>query len=411
MAAQNLRLSNNPLFEVIKKHTFLKQFWQKKPYVFRGVLTDIAGELELAIDGNELAGLACEDMVESRIIFGHEKTGEWRCEQGVFTEDRFAHLPESNWTLLVQGVDQWFEEVQQLFQYFDFLPQWRLEDIMASYAPIGGGVGPHFDYYDVFLLQVSGSREWKLGQQCDDSSALQNNQHVKLLEEFITSDTQVLTPGDMLYVPAGTAHWGTATSDDCITFSVGFRSPSEKELVTHLLENLIEQCAENRRYQDDINYAEDNEDRNEGRMTGENIKKNNYTISHPARINNSVHHKVSELLHVLTQENIHKAAQQAFGELVTEPRYFSSEEETASPDEISAQFERAIKQSPTLELSIPVSTRLAFSTTELFVNGESYVVSESFAQSVCDGLITVAAMSEAEKTVLAALIEQGDIAL
>ena len=397
MISKTTSVSNNPLFEVINKDTFLGTYWQQKAYVFRSVLETAASELELAIDGNELAGLACEDMVESRIIFGHEETGEWRCEQGVFAEERFANLPDNNWTLLVQGVDQWFEEVQELFQYFDFLPQWRLEDIMASYAPQGGGVGPHFDYYDVFLLQVSGSREWKLGQQCDDSSELQDNHQVKLLQNFETTETHVLMPGDMIYVPAGKAHWGTAISDDCITFSVGFRSPSEKELVAHLLENIIEQCAENKRYQDAIG--------------GIDSIGNSSNTSHPAKINVSVQYKVIELLQALSQEKIHAAAQQAFGELVTEPRYFSSDEALVTQSDIRSQCEQAINQSATLELSIPVYTRVAFSAAGLFVNGESYAVSESFAQSVCEGLVTVATMSEKERLVLITIIERGDLEL
>ncbi len=182
----------NPLFNIIKQDVFLSEYWQQKPYVFRDALTDNVNDILETVDGNELAGLACEEMVESRIIFGHGQTGEWRCEQGVFDESRFASLPEKNWTLLVQGLDQWFEEVRALFHYFDFLPQWRLEDIMASYAPKGGGVGPHFDYYDVFLIQVSGSREWKLGQQCDEKSELQSNDQVKLLQAFVTGDTHTL---------------------------------------------------------------------------------------------------------------------------------------------------------------------------------------------------------------------------
>jgi len=103
------------------------------------------------------------------------------------------------------------DEARHIFSCFDFLPQWRLEDIMASYAPIGGGVGPHFDYYDVFLIQVSGSRQWRLGQLCDETTELQDNSQVKLLEQFTTEVTHELNPGDMIYIPAGKAHWGVAS--------------------------------------------------------------------------------------------------------------------------------------------------------------------------------------------------------
>lgn len=381
----------NPLFNNIQQNVFLKEYWQQKPYVFRDVLTENVNDIVGVVDGNELAGLACEEEVESRIIFGHGRAGKWRCEQGVFNENRFVSLPDENWTLLVQGLDQWFEEVRELFHYFDFLPQWRLEDIMASYAPKGGGVGPHFDYYDVFLIQVSGSREWKLGQQCDEQSELQNNDQVKLLQEFLIEETHDLKAGDILYIPAGKAHWGTASSDDCITFSVGFRAPSEKELVTQLLENIIEKCADNLRYQDLVSDG----------------------VHHPAKMTDEVHKQVNQLLQQLTQEKLQQAAQQAFGELVTEPRYFLSDDdmEEFSEQDFHFQVNQIVKKSSVIPIFIPVSTRLAFSTAGLFINGECYVVSELFAESVCDGEIAVENMSESEKLVLITLLKLGDVSL
>ena len=381
----------NPLFNKVKQEVFLKEYWQQKPYVFQGSLTESVNDIVEVVDGNELAGLACEDMVESRIIFGYGETEEWRCEQGVFDEDRFAHLPEKNWTLLVQGLDQWFEEVRDLFDYFDFLPQWRLEDIMASYAPKGGGVGPHFDYYDVFLIQVSGTREWKLGQQCDEQSELQNNDQVKLLKEFLTEETHDLKAGDILYVPAGKAHWGTASSDDCITFSVGFRAPSEKELVTHLLENIIEKCADNLRYQDSVDDIN----------------------AHPAKITNSAKQKVTRLLQQLSQEKLQEAAQQTFGELVTESRYFLSDEcmDEVLDQDFHSQVNQMVSELDSISIYSPVSTRLAFSDAGLFVNGEFYSISEHFAESICDGKIVVESMSDSERLILIALLEQGDVSL
>jgi len=381
----------NPLFNKIKQKVFLKEYWQQKPYVFRDALTESVNDIVETVDGNELAGLACEDMVESRIIFGYGETEEWRCEQGVFDEDRFANLPEENWTLLVQGLDQWFEEVRDLFDHFDFLPQWRLEDIMASYAPKGGGVGPHFDYYDVFLIQVSGTREWKLGQQCDEQSELQDNDQVKLLQEFLTEETHELKAGDILYVPAGKAHWGTASSDDCITFSVGFRAPSEKELVTHLLENIIEKCADKLRYQDSVDDIN----------------------THPAKIANSAKQQVSKLLQQLSQENLQEAAQQAFGELVTESRYLLSDEcmDEVLDQDFHSQVNQIVSELDSISIYSPVSTRLAFSEAGLFVNGEFYSVPEHFAESICDGKIVVENMSDSERLVLIALLEQGDVSL
>ncbi|MBK8289148.1 MAG: hypothetical protein IPK95_11375 [Cellvibrionales bacterium] len=147
---------------------------------------------------------------------------DWQCEQGPFKAKRFKTLPPSHWTLLVQSVDQWIPEIQALLAQFDFLPRWRLDDIMISYATDGGGVGPHFDYYDVFLLQASGKRRWQVGQRCDENSALRDNDKIKLLKDFHTEADYTLATGDMLYLPAGVAHWGTAVGDDCITISIGF---------------------------------------------------------------------------------------------------------------------------------------------------------------------------------------------
>lgn len=377
------------LFVDIQKDVFLKEYWQKKTYVFREVLLDLASDIVESINGNELAGLACEDEVESRIIFGHDQLGEWRCEQGVFDEKRFATLPEKNWTLLVQGIDQWFEEVQDIYAYFNFLPQWRLEDVMASYAPLGGGVGPHFDYYDVFLIQVSGSREWRLGQQCDDESELQNNNQVKLLQHFFTEETHVLAAGDILYVPAGKAHWGIATTDDCVTFSVGFRAPSEKELLTVILEDIVEQCCENKRYKDSLLSIDD----------------------HSAKINVSAHAQLTPLLANLTPEKIQRAAQQALGSLVTESRYMSSQENDAenSLEQWVAITKKMIEKKQVIELCIPLHTRLAFSDTQLFVNGEVFDVEEAFAQAVCDGIVPVVLMGEEEIDIMAGLFFQGFI--
>jgi 50S ribosomal protein L16 3-hydroxylase len=391
MSAHTSDPLSNPLFNVLKQDIFLSEYWQQQPYVFRDALTDSVNNIVETVDGNELAGLACEEMVESRIIFGCGQTGEWRCEQGVFDESRFASLPDQNWTLLVQGLDQWFEEVRDLFQYFDFLPQWRLEDVMASYAPKGGGVGPHFDYYDVFLIQVTGTREWKLGQQCDEQSELQNNEQVKLLKEFLTEETHELKTGDILYVPAGKAHWGTATSDDCITLSVGFRSPSEKELVAHLLEGIIDKCAENLRFQDPVSD----------------------TNTHPSKISISTQQQVTQLLQQLSQDNIQQAAQQAFGELVTEPRYFLSEESMGevSEHDFPSQLNQMVSECSAISIYSPVSTRLAFSEIGLFINGIHYLVSEAFAENMCDGEVVFENMGESEKLVLITLLEQGDVSL
>src|SRR5690606_11456768 len=196
---------------------FLSEYWQKKPLLMRQVASGLAHP-----DANTLAGLALEDEVESRLISGHD-LGPWNLQNGPFQERDFDLMPKENWTLLVQSVDCFLTEVSLLLDYFDFLPAWRLEDIMISYAAKGGSVGPHFDQYDVFLVQASGSRRWQIGQRCDGSTLLLPHDDLKLLADFQVQEELVLEAGDVLYLPPDLAHWGIAESDDCITWSVGLR--------------------------------------------------------------------------------------------------------------------------------------------------------------------------------------------
>lgn len=372
------------MFNALPKDDFLTQYWQQKAHVFRDAMSDLVG----LIEGDELAGLACEESAESRVIKGREEHGKWCCEQGPFAEEYFGQLPKEDWTLLVQGVDQWFEEVHNILARFDFLPQWRLEDIMASYAPVGGGVGPHFDYYDVFLIQISGSRQWRLGQTCDAASPLQTNSEVKLLDEFITEETHELNPGDMLYVPAGKAHWGVASSDDCITFSVGFRAPSEKELLSSVLEHLVDTLSDNHRYKDTLQSIDQD----------------------PAKINGAVQNQVQQLMASLTPERIQQAAAQVFGELVTEPRHCALEEGEGEESSNSI-ITSALKQQTDITLWVPAHTRLAYSDQYLFVNGEAYNAHEDFAQAVCQAYLPHSLLNSANILILEALISQGDLAL
>ncbi|MFT5420643.1 MAG: 50S ribosomal protein L16 3-hydroxylase [Candidatus Endobugula sp.] len=374
------------IFTAITKETFLNTIWQTKPYVFSQAMPEL---IDL-IDGNELAGLACEAEIESRIIAGYEVFGQWTCQQGPFTEDTFSTLPEKNWTLLVQGMDQWIDEVRDILQVFSFLPQWRLEDIMASYAPIGGGVGPHFDYYDVFLIQVSGSREWRLGQCCDEATSLQDNDQVKLLAEFVTEETHLLQAGDMIYIPAGKAHWGVASSEDCITFSVGFRAPSEKELLSTVFDNMIDGLSEHHRYKDNLASIDE----------------------HPAKINNAAHQQLVEFISTLSAEKLQHAAEQAFGEQVTGPRYAPmSELISIEKGEFEAVIAELIEAKEDLSIVTLAHSRLAFSDTQLFVNGEAYNTHESFAESVCNGLIPYTLLTKASVNILKDLLDNGDITL
>ena len=227
---------------------FLRDYWQRRPLLIRGAFPD----LECPLEPDELAGLACEEGVEARLVEEHGADGPWQVSHGPFDEATFSRLPERNWTLLVQAVDHFVPEVAQLLEHFDFLPRWRLDDIMISYAPPGGSVGPHVDQYDVFLLQGSGQRRWQLGGKVADNAPILDGIDLRILERFDVApgDDWILEPGDMLYLPPAWAHHGVSESDDCMTLSVGFRAPSADESITSFADYLGEQLPASLRYSD-----------------------------------------------------------------------------------------------------------------------------------------------------------------
>lgn len=206
---------------------FLRDYWQKKPLIIRQAFPG----MESPVSPDELAGLACEPSVESRIVIEDDAGKPWQLENGPFDADRFQSLPETHWTLLVQGLDHWVPDLAPLLDRFRFVPNWRLDDIMASYAPEGGSVGPHYDQYDVFLLQAEGRREWHYGGDCDETSARVDGTPLRILQDWQPEHTYTLEPGDMLYIPPGVGHHGIARGD-CITLSIGFRAPSHDDILT-----------------------------------------------------------------------------------------------------------------------------------------------------------------------------------
>lgn len=223
---------------------FLQQYWQQKPLLLRNAIPRFINPLS----PDELAGLACESEIESRLIKNNQ--ANWELLHGPFQESVFTSLPSTNWTLLVQAVDHYIPEVAQLLNYFRFIPNWRIDDVMVSYAAQGGSVGPHFDNYDVFLLQGAGRRRWQLGPQCNEHSPLIAGQPLSLLADFNVESEWILETGDVLYVPPGYGHWGTAEDNDCMTYSIGFRAPSHGELLADFSNERLSYLTEQQRYTD-----------------------------------------------------------------------------------------------------------------------------------------------------------------
>lgn len=220
----------------ITAEQFLREYWQKKPLLVRQAIPEIATFLE----PEDIQSLALEDTVTARLI---QQTGknhdQWQVKSSPLEESDFKNLP-SYWTLLVQAVDHYSMDLAELWKKFHFIPQWRRDDIMVSYAPQGGSVGKHFDFYDVFLVQGFGHRRWQLGQHCNENTQFIEGQPLKLLSEMEISFDEVLAPGDLLYVPPGLSHYGVA-EDECLTYSFGFRMPN----LAGVIDRVSDQFADN----------------------------------------------------------------------------------------------------------------------------------------------------------------------
>ncbi len=207
------------------KESFLKEYWQKKPLLIKGAFANFKSPIE----PDELAGLSLEDEVESRMIIQQSPT-DYILKTGPFDEDTFKNLPEKNWTLLIQGMDKLIPDVADLIPAFAFIPNWRLDDVMVSYASIGGNVGPHYDNYDVFLLQAKGKRNWQLSSKnCNPGNYIEGLD-VRLMKKFVVEDDYICEAGDLLYIPPVWGHHGTGLTNDCVTFSFGYRSYKGQEV-------------------------------------------------------------------------------------------------------------------------------------------------------------------------------------
>jgi 50S ribosomal protein L16 3-hydroxylase len=316
---------------------FLADYWQKKPLLIRQAIPNFTGLLS----PNDLAGLACEDDVQARII--KQKDENWTVENSPFDETIFAKLPKKNWTLLVQSVNHYLPEAADLLALFNFIPHARLDDLMVSYAPIGGGVGAHVDSYDVFLLQGAGKRNWKISSQKD--LTLVDNQPIKVLKHFEAEQEWTLEAGDMLYLPPQIAHWGVSQSDDCMTYSIGFRAPKKQELAHEFLSYLQDSLHENAQLEGLYEDAD-------------------LTLQqHPAEITSEMTAKVAAILNKIHWDN--NTVADFLGRYLSEPK----------PDIIFTparkirleNFTKKIAQKPCL---LDLKSQLLWSQNQFYLNGE-----------------------------------------
>lgn len=367
---------------------FLREYWQKRPLLIRNPWTAWANPLE----PDELAGLACDNDVESRLVW--RSGNSWQMEQGAFADERFTELGADPWTLLVQAVDHYVPDVAALIEPFRFVPNWRIDDVMVSYASDGGGVGPHFDQYDVFLIQGLGRRRWQLGQRCDGTSALLPHDDLKLLAEFTATEEWVLEPGDILYVPPGVAHDGVALSDDCMTYSVGFRAPERGDLIANWCDHVLEGVAEDDLYTDpDLRMQS-----NPGEISADAV----------ARI------------HAMILESLgdRPAFARWFGEFISTPKYPGAEVEPADRIDLGEVRSALASGDP---LYRNAASRFSFiredaGTLSLFVDGQHFACAAetaAFAEQLCaqDEVEVDPAMAQADAVVrlIARLIDQGSV--
>lgn len=330
----------------LDKKTFLAQHWQRKPLLIRNAIDDFSSP----VSAEELAGLAMEDQVESRII--DTAHGNWQLHHGPFEAEDFTR--DKPWTLLVQAVDHYIAEVAELRKFVDFLPQWRVDDVMVSYAVDGGSVGPHFDNYDVFLLQGEGERHWQLGQFCDADTALLPHDELRILQHFECTREYLLGPGDVLYVPPGIAHWGTARGE-CTTFSIGFRAPRINDMVSRWADQLLEQLNPEQFYSDA--HIE--------------------PVTRPGEIRpRDLQRALSQLQAALDQQT----GTHWFGELVTEPRYTDAVEgdELAQAKALLLDKPAAVDLSPAAKLAWQQQAEGVM----VFANGDSRLFGEAVLPSL-----------------------------
>ena len=315
---------------------FMRRHWQRTPRLIRAAMPDpLAG-----FDRRRVFALAAQDDVESRLVVRSGR--EWTVRHGPFARRSLPSLAVPRWTVLVQGVDLHDAAVHRLRDRFRFAGDARLDDVMVSFATDGGGVGPHLDSYDVFLLQVAGRRRWRIGRTA--RPAWRHDVPLKMLRGFVPSETAVLEPGDMLYLPPGWGHDGVALGE-CITASIGFRAPAEAGLAAELVQRIAEAAvdeAEPASTHDERRYADAGEP----------------ATDRPARVPERLHRFADAAIDRLLADA--QSRQQALGEVLSEPKPGTWFERATSPLTIASG------------VSLVAGTRMLYDDRHLYINGESF---------------------------------------
>ncbi|MHB1333166.1 MAG: JmjC domain-containing protein [Sulfuriferula sp.] len=329
---------------------FLREYWQKKPLLIRNAVPGFAG----LINSAALLELSCEENAQARLI-RQKKRDDWQLQHGPFTRTDFKRIGKQPWTLLVQELNHHLDAAEALLARFDFIPHARLDDLMVSYAVDGGGVGPHFDSYDVFLLQGEGQRCWQISAQ--DNLELVPNAPLKILRHFRSEQEWLLNPGDMLYLPPRYAHNGVAVGE-CMTYSIGFRSPSVQEIATEFLVYMQDRIELAGMYQDpDLSLQK-----------------------HPAQIGDAMLAQVDAMLERIRWSS--KEVADFLGCYLTEPKshqFFEPPDQPLS----KASFNRRALQSG---VHLAAQSQMLFRKGDFFLNGECIGCKEGSERAVLQAL-------------------------
>jgi len=354
---------------------FLKNYWQKKTLVIKQGFANF----QSPINADDLAGLACEEDVSSRIVI--EKDGEhpWQAINGPMDEAIFSQLPDTHWTLLVNDVEKHIPELAWIVDAFRFIPEWRIDDLMISYAPEGGSVGPHLDQYDVFILQAQGHRRWQISTADVTEKNQVKETNLRIQKDFTAEKEWFLSPGDIIYIPPGVSHYGVAT-DDCLSFSIGFRASTYNEMLNDFMEHITQSLPSSFTYKDPELLLQ----------------------KHPNEINENIIQHIRKNFTDFLNPN-HADLARWFGRFTSDTKTDFSEYKIDTINNIESFFNKNIK------LMRNPASRFAFYKQEydalLFIDGEDYEVSQDFAEKLCEKrnidlktLINIASYSE--KTLL-----------
>lgn len=346
----------------LNEERFLSEYWQKKPLLIRQAFPDFDNPLS----PDELGGLALNDTIHSRIILQQKadaaaSSDTWHCRNGPFSEEELTELPPRDWSLLVSDIEKHLDGFHRYLEPYRFIPDWRIDDLMISYAPTAASVGAHIDAYDVFLFQASGRRQWSISTHPDAETSLIPDIDLKILAQFEATDVWELDPGDLLYLPPGVPHHGVSMDDACMTWSIGFRAPTQSALVSDITDYLLQH--NNKRYQD----------------------RDLLPVTHKGEIDQQSLSTIRQLWDAATTVD-RDAFTLAVGSVLTQ-RGESTDD--ALPMVALEEFNHILQHQAVLRSS---SSRFAYVNAEhtsnvagaiLFVDGEHYSVSQTLARQLC----------------------------